>query len=111
WARPSGWKPPPQILDPIPATPVQKDAYKLAFAVREAVDPLSLPPGVPDDIFQALQQAMIATCKDPEYVKAMKDRSFDGGYRAPEELQATLGKLADSPQEVVDILRRMYIGQ
>jgi len=41
----------------------------------------------------------------------MKDRSFEGGYRAPEELQATLSKLADSPQEVVDILRRMYIGQ
>jgi tripartite-type tricarboxylate transporter receptor subunit TctC len=111
WATPFGWTTPPQILDAIPATQVQKDAYNLAFAVREAVDPLSLPPGVPDDIFQALQQAMIATCKDPEFVKAMKDRSFEGGYRAPEELQATLSKLADSPQEVVDILRRMYIGQ
>jgi tripartite-type tricarboxylate transporter receptor subunit TctC len=110
WATPFGWTTPPQILDAVQATDLQKDAYKLAFAVREAVDPLSLPPGVPDDVFKALQQAMIETCNDPEFKKAMKDRSFDGGYRSPEEIQTTLDKLAESPKEVVDILRRMYIG-
>jgi tripartite-type tricarboxylate transporter receptor subunit TctC len=110
WATPFGWTTPPQILDAVQSTELQKDAYKLAFAVREAVDPLSLPPGVPDDVFKALQQAMIDTCNDPEFKKAMKDRSFDGGYRSPEEIQTTLDRLAESPKEVVDILRRMYIG-
>src|SRR5215204_1177956 len=110
WATPFGWTSPPQILDAVQATDLQKDAYKLAFAVREAVDPLSLPPGVPDDVFRALQQAMIDTCNDPDFKKAMKDRSFDGGYRSPEEIQTTLDKLAESPKEVVEILRRMYIG-
>jgi tripartite-type tricarboxylate transporter receptor subunit TctC len=110
WATPFGWTTPPQILDVVPATELQKDAYKLAFAVREAVDPLSLPPGVPDDVFAALQKAMVDTCNDPEFKKAMKDRTFDGGYRSPEEIQTTLEKLASSPKEVVDILRRMYIG-
>src|SRR3954454_19594636 len=65
WATPFGWTSPPQILDAVQSTDLQKDAYKLAFAVREAVDPLSLPPGVPDDVFKALQQAMIETCNDP----------------------------------------------
>jgi hypothetical protein len=110
WATPFGWTSPPQILDAVQSTALQKDAYKLAFAVREAVDPLSLPPGVSDDVYQALQQAMIATCNDPEYKKAMKDRTFDGGFRSPEEIQTTLNKLAESPPEVVEILRKMYIG-
>ncbi|MFN0070569.1 MAG: hypothetical protein ACKVVP_03640 [Chloroflexota bacterium] len=111
WATPFGWTSPPQILDVVDSTPLQKDAYKLAYAVREAVDPLSLPQGVPDDIYRAMQQAMIETCKDPEFVKAMKDRGFDGGYRAPEEIGETLNRLAASPPEVVEILRKMYIGQ
>ena len=110
WATPFGWTSPPQILDAVQSTPLQKDAYKLAFAVREAVDPLSLPPGVPDDVYAALQKAMIDTCNDPEYKKAMKDRTFDGGYRSPEEIHTTLNKLAESPPEVVEILRKMYIG-
>ncbi len=85
-------------------------AERTVRRVREAVDQLALPPGVPDDIYQTLKQAMIDTTKDPGFVSAMKERGFDGGYRSPEELDATLNRLRDAPPELVDILRRMYNG-
>lgn len=110
WMDPWGYKSPPLVTEAVESTQLQKDAYTLAFAVREAVDPLSLPPGVPDDVYQALKQAMMAVCADPGFVSAMKERGFDGGYRSPEELDTNLTKLRDAPKETVDIVRRMYAG-
>jgi tripartite-type tricarboxylate transporter receptor subunit TctC len=111
WLDPWGWKTPPTLLDVVQATDVQKQAYRLGYAVRDAVDPLSLPPGVPDDIYQTLKQAMAQTGSDAEYLAAMKGRGFDGGYRSPDDIEVTLNQLRDAQPETIAILRRMYIGQ
>ena len=31
----------------------------------------------------------------------MRERTFDGGYRSPEEIQTTLNRLADAPKPLV----------
>jgi hypothetical protein len=111
WFEAWDYKAPPNIMDVVPATDLQKDAYRLAFKVREAVDPLSLPPGVPDDIYQTLKRATREATEDPGYKAAMLQRGFEGGYRTPEELDEGLTGLENAPKEVVDIVRRMYTGK
>lgn len=110
WYDPFDYKAPPNILDVVDATKVQKDAYKLAYQVREAVDPLSLPPNVPDDVYQTLKQATKEAAEDPEFKAAMARRGFDGGFRSPEELDAGLKAMETAPKELIDIVRKMYTG-
>lgn len=111
WFDPFGWQAPPNIMDVVSATPDQKAAYNLAFAVREAFDPLSLPKGVPDDIYQTLEQAMRQAAEDPEFKAAMTQRGFTGGYRSPEDMDAGLKGLESASPETLAVVKRMYTGQ
>lgn len=108
WLAPFGWKSPPHILNALESSAAQKDAYRMAYAVREAVDPLVLPPATASGIYETLRQAMVRVTQDPEYLAAMKQRGFDGGYRSPEELKDTLNKVRTASPEVIQILRKLY---
>jgi tripartite-type tricarboxylate transporter receptor subunit TctC len=111
WFDPFGYTAPPTVLEAVESTQAQKDAYRLAFQVREGVDPVSLPPGVPDDVRETLKQAVRDAAEDPGFKAAMEQRGFRGGYRTPEEQDEGLTGLQKAPKEVVDIVRRMYLGK
>jgi tripartite-type tricarboxylate transporter receptor subunit TctC len=111
WFEPFGFTAPPNILDVVEATPLQKDAFRVAVQLREAMDPLSLPPGTPEDVYQTLRQALKATAEAPEFKAAMTQRGFSPGYRSPEDQDAGLGAVQKAPKEAVDIVRRMYTGK
>jgi tripartite-type tricarboxylate transporter receptor subunit TctC len=111
WFEPFGWTAPPNILDVVQATQAQKDGYKLAFQVREAFDPLSLPQGVPPDIYQTLKDAMKQAAEDPGYKAAMTQRGFEGGYRSPEDMDQGLNGLQGAPPETLSVVKRMYTGK
>lgn len=111
WLDPIGWQVPPNILDVVETSPVQKEAYKLAFQVKEAMDPLSVPPGTPDDVYQALKTAMKAAAEAPETRAAMVQRGFPGGYRSPEEMKQGVSALEKASPEQLAIVRRMYTGK
>ena len=110
WFDHFGFKAAPYILDVVESNQNQKDAYRLAYQVRDGVDPLSLPPGVPEDIYETLRQATQDTAEDPGFKAAMEQRGFVGGYRSPAELDAGLTELGKAPKDVVAVVRRMYTG-
>jgi tripartite-type tricarboxylate transporter receptor subunit TctC len=111
WFEPFGWQVPPNILDTVQASQAQKDGYKLAFQVREAFDPLSLPKGVPADVYQTLKDAMKQAAEDPGYKAAMLQRGFEGGYRTPEDMDQGLKALQGASPETLSVVKRMYTGK
>jgi tripartite-type tricarboxylate transporter receptor subunit TctC len=111
WFEPFGWNAPPNILDAVQATQAQRDGYKLAFQVREAFDPLSLPKGVPPDVYQTLKDAMRQAAEDPGYKAAMTQRGFEGGYRSPEDMDQNLNALQSATPDTLAVVKRMYTGK
>jgi tripartite-type tricarboxylate transporter receptor subunit TctC len=95
----------------VQASQAQKDGYRLAFQVREAFDPLSLPKGVPADVYQTLRDAMKQAAEDPGYKAAMLQRGFEGGYRTPEDMDQGLKALQGASPETLSVVKRMYTGK
>jgi tripartite-type tricarboxylate transporter receptor subunit TctC len=111
WFDPFGWKAPPNIMDVVQATQAQKDGYSLAYKVREAFDPISVPKGTPPDIFQTLKDATRQAAEDPAFKAAMAKRGFEGGYRSPEDMDEGLKALQGATPETLSVVRRMYTGK
>jgi tripartite-type tricarboxylate transporter receptor subunit TctC len=110
WLDPFGFKTPPHILDAVDATDVQKDAYRLAFAVRAAGDPVAVPEGVPAHIVAALSKALEDTGNDPEFIQAMTQRGFDGGYTTPAQFNDGFAKMKAATPDQLTLLHSMYLG-
>jgi tripartite-type tricarboxylate transporter receptor subunit TctC len=110
WMDPFGYKTPPHILDAVTATDVQKDAYRLAFAVRAAGDPVAVAEGTPAHLVAALSKALQETGTDPQFIAAMSQRGFDGGYTTPSQFNDGFSKMKSASQDQLALLRSMYLG-
>jgi tripartite-type tricarboxylate transporter receptor subunit TctC len=110
WLDPFNFKTPPHILDAVAATDVQKDAYRLAFVVRAAGDPVAVPQGVPAYIVDALSKALQETGTDPEFIAAMTQRGFDGGYTTPTQFNDGFAKMQAASPDQLALLKSMYMG-
>lgn len=77
------------------------DEQQGVFEVSENINLLSsrtflLPPGTPDDVYQAVLEAWEATVQDPEFVEAKVAGGYDEGYVSADEI----GEIIDSSQDL-----------
>ena len=111
---PFGWEVPPHAFDLVKVTETQKQALITAYAVRNAADRAVVPRRVPANILQPLKQAFKETASDPAYIAAMEKRGFKGGYRAPEEIDASFNQLIkskNSKPELFNLVKGMYLAE
>jgi tripartite-type tricarboxylate transporter receptor subunit TctC len=111
---PFGWEVPPHVFDLVKVTETQKQALITAYAVRNAADRAVVPRRVPANILQPLRQAFKETASDPAYIAAMEKRGFKGGYRAPEEIDASFSQLIkskNSKPELYNLVKGMYLAE
>lgn len=103
-----GWQKPPLLTEVVQLTPVQKAAYDAHNAIR-ATRVFALPPGMPEDLRQGLQQAFNDTLKDPEFVSVMNERAgVKVALGTGDEILKAVKNLVQQPKEVRDILKTMY---
>jgi tripartite-type tricarboxylate transporter receptor subunit TctC len=73
--------------------------------------PFHTPPGIPADRLAVLQEAMMATFKDPAFVAENTKMGF--GELAPQsgaDLQRVINDLYASPPDVIEHLRKIVVG-
>jgi tripartite-type tricarboxylate transporter receptor subunit TctC len=90
----------------------EKDRKVLALfvAFQQTGTPLVLPPGVPKERSQVIQEAMRKTLKDPEFRKDFKNTTGeDAAPIMPEELERAIKQLPQEP-EVIELYKKLAGG-
>jgi tripartite-type tricarboxylate transporter receptor subunit TctC len=90
----------------------EKDRKVLALfvAFQETGTPLVLPPGVPKERSQIIQEAMRKTFKDPEFRRDFKKiTGEDAAPIMPEELEKAIKQLPQEP-EVIELYKKLAGG-
>jgi tripartite-type tricarboxylate transporter receptor subunit TctC len=98
----------PFALDLV-ANPDDKLLLVAAFAPLQSGRPYLMPPGVPSDRVKAMNTAMMATFRDPDFVAEANKRGLGvTSPRSGEELQALLDRVyTQTPQRIIDRLRKI----
>jgi len=80
-----------------------------AFAPLQSGRPYLMPPGVPTNRVKAMNTAMMATFRDPDFVTEANKRGLGvTSPRSGEELQALLDRVyTQTPQRIIDRLRKI----
>jgi tripartite-type tricarboxylate transporter receptor subunit TctC len=82
-----------------------RQAMTMLFARTEYGRPYFLPPDVPAERVAALRRAFDATMKDPGFLAEAEKLRLDIDPMTGEEVQALVGKLAETPAVVVARVR------
>ena len=85
----------------------QKQFLRFVFSSAEFGRPYVLPPDVPPERVQILRRAMADALKDPELIAEAHKGNLDMTYRSPEELTALIDKLQQTPQPMIDEVKRL----
>lgn len=94
------------------SNPDDKALFEAAYAPLAAGRPFVAPPGLPDDRAAALRAGLLATFKDPDFVaEAEKLQLLVNKPISGEAMQQQIAHVYQSPQRIVDRLRRIAQGQ
>jgi tripartite-type tricarboxylate transporter receptor subunit TctC len=83
-------------------TPEQRAAIEFLYAGQGLSRPFIAPPGVPADRVKMLQDAFMATMKDPDFVADAKRQKLPVDPKSGEELAALIKKIYATPKPIVD---------
>lgn len=95
----------PDLVD----DPADKNFLEVAFAPLALGRPYLMPPGVPEERVEAMQDAFAATFADPEFLE--EGRAMGLSVDAPrtgQEMQALMQRIFSSPPEILERLRATY---
>jgi hypothetical protein len=106
-----GWKQPPDIFEIAKGTEAQKAALDAWLELGTGSKVFTLPPGVPNEVYQALKKAFEATVNDPAFMKDAAARGADAALLKSENLMASVKRVTDAPTEVRQILKKLYTGK
>jgi len=106
-----GWKQPPDIFEIAKSTEPQKAALDAWLELGTGSKVFTLPPGVPNDVYQALKKAFEATVTDPAFMKDAAARGADVALLKSENLMASVKRVTDASAEVRQILKKLYTGK
>lgn len=106
-----GWKQPPDIYEVAKSTEAQKAALDAWMELGTGSKVFTLPPGVPNEVYQALKKAFEATITDPAFIKDAEARGADVALLKSENLMAPVKKVTGAPEEVRQILKKLYTGK
>jgi tripartite-type tricarboxylate transporter receptor subunit TctC len=94
----------PTMLE-LAKAPADRQAMRMLFARTEYGRPYFLPPDVPAERVTALRRAFDATMKDPAFIAEAGKLQFDVDPLTGERVQALVGELAATPNEIVTRVR------
>jgi tripartite-type tricarboxylate transporter receptor subunit TctC len=92
-------------------TPEDREALELIFAAQLPGRPYIAPPDMPHSRLKVLQDAFMATMKDPEFLAQAKKRDLEIQAMPGPEVQAFISKTYQTPKAIVDrvnAVRTMY---
>jgi tripartite-type tricarboxylate transporter receptor subunit TctC len=72
--------------------------------------PIVGPPNIPADRARAMQDALMAMCKDPVFLEEANKLKIDVSPVGPVEALQMLNKLADAPQSLKDEIKKLLSG-
>jgi tripartite-type tricarboxylate transporter receptor subunit TctC len=102
-----------------PNVPTAREKAKDATALRliELAEipyvlsrPIVGPPNIPADRAKALQDALLAMCKDPVFLQEAEKLKIDVSPVGPAEALEMLNRLAEAPQELKDEIKKLQGG-
>jgi tripartite-type tricarboxylate transporter receptor subunit TctC len=85
----------------------QKQFLRFVFSSVEFGRPYVLPPEVPAERVRILRRAMAEALKDPELIAEAHKGNIDMTYRSPEELTALIENLHQTPQAMIEEVKRL----
>jgi hypothetical protein len=107
--------PTPPLLFDLPGvkySPAQREAFELNDLLTAVGNhSLWLPPGVPNDMFQAWSNMMKQLATDKEFIELSRAGGQDVGYLSGERLQELIDRAQKLPPEGIDLLRRLATGK
>lgn len=89
-------------------TPDERSALLLLLATQEFGRPFIAPPGLPDDIANALRTSFMKTLEDPEFLAEAKKRALDVDPTSGEEIQSLVAQLYATSPETVERVRTIF---
>ncbi len=100
----------PLIFDYID-TAENKQIAELLFAPQVGGRPFITPPGVPAERLKALQDAFLASLKDPDFLAEASKRKLEVQYASGAEIRAVVERAFKAPADVVARVRSIYDGK
>jgi hypothetical protein len=94
----------PLMLD-LAKTPRDRQALSMLFGRTEYGRPYFLPPEVPADRVEALRRAFDATMKDQGFIADAAKIGFEVDPLTGEQVQALVADLANTPPDIVKLVR------
>ena len=77
-----------------------KKLLSFLFAYLVYIRPFVTPPGIPADRLKALQDAFVATLKDPDFLAEADKGGVEIRYASPERVHAAMAEIFDAPEAI-----------
>ncbi len=100
----------PFIMD-LAQTSEQKQMIELLLAANEMGRPFFLPPGVPKDRIQTLQNALVATAKDPTFIAEADKQGMELQLMTGDEVERLVARVYASPKAIVEMAKQIVASQ
>ena len=88
----------------------QRQAMDLILSAQLWGRPFLMPPGVPDDRFQAVRKAFLDMSKDAEFLADAKKSGIDIDIVTGDEIDTLLRRVYATPPDIVELVRKA-VGQ
>jgi tripartite-type tricarboxylate transporter receptor subunit TctC len=100
----------PLVLD-YAKTPEDRQALELIFAPQLPGRPFIAPPGIPAERLTALQDAFMATLKDPAFLAEAKKRDIEIQAKSGAEVRDFVARIYQTPKDIVERVNKVRLGQ
>ena len=90
------------FVNDLARTPEDRQAIEFLYAGEALGRPFVAPPGMPADRMKMLQDAFMATMKDPDFLADAKKQKLDVAPMDGEQLAALVKKIYATPKPIVD---------
>lgn len=95
----------PLLLD-FARTERERQAMQLILAAQLWGRPFLMPPGAPEERFEATRKAFVEMSKDPEFLADAKTAGIDIDIVPGEEIEALLRRVYATPADIVELVRK-----
>jgi tripartite-type tricarboxylate transporter receptor subunit TctC len=96
----------PSIFD-YSKTDDQRRVMRFVFSTTEFGRPYVFPPDVPKERVELMRNAVAAAAQDPELVAEANKINLDMAYRAPQDLERLVGRLYETPPDMLETVRNL----
>lgn len=96
----------PSVYD-LAKTEKDRQFMRFVFSSTEFGRPYVLPPGVPPTRVATIRKAIADAVADPELIAEAEKLQIDMSWRSPEDLERLIGKLYDTPPDLVEGVKKL----